>query len=38
MESQVKGRVLLTGVSGFLGSHTAIRLLESDYQVVGTLR
>jgi dihydroflavonol-4-reductase len=31
-------RVLLTGVSGFLGSHTAIRLLEKGYTVIGTLR
>ncbi|NML40354.1 aldehyde reductase [Chitinophaga sp. G-6-1-13] len=31
-------RVLLTGVTGFLGSHTAIRLLEKGYEVVGTLR
>lgn len=31
-------KVLLTGVSGFLGSHTAIQLLEKGYQVVGTLR
>jgi dihydroflavonol-4-reductase len=31
-------RVLLTGITGFLGSHTAIRLLEQGYNVVGTLR
>lgn len=31
-------KVLLTGVTGFLGSHTTIQLLEKDYQVVGTLR
>ena len=31
-------RVLLTGVSGFLGSHTAIQLLEKGYIVIGTLR
>ncbi|HEA28568.1 MAG TPA: aldehyde reductase [Leeuwenhoekiella sp.] len=31
-------RVLLTGVTGFLGSHTAIQLLNKGYQVVGTLR
>lgn len=31
-------RVLLTGITGFLGSHTAIQLLEKDYEVVGTLR
>lgn len=31
-------KVLLTGVTGFLGSHTAIQLLEKGYQVIGTLR
>lgn len=31
-------RVLLTGISGFLGSHTAIRLLQEGYHVRGTLR
>lgn len=31
-------RVLLTGVTGFLGSHTAILLLEKGYEVTGTLR
>jgi dihydroflavonol-4-reductase len=31
-------KVLLTGVSGFLGSHTAIQLLEKGYEVTGTLR
>ncbi|MBC9909016.1 SDR family oxidoreductase [Chitinophaga varians] len=31
-------RVLLTGVTGFLGSHTTIRLLEKGYEVIGTLR
>lgn len=30
--------VLLTGVTGFLGSHTAIQLLQKGYHVVGTLR
>ncbi len=30
--------VLLTGVSGFLGSHTTIQLLEKGYGVLGTLR
>lgn len=34
----MKGKVLLTGISGFLGSHTAIRLLEKGYLVTGTLR
>lgn len=31
-------KVLLTGVTGFLGSHTAIQLLNKSYEVVGTLR
>ena len=31
-------RVLLTGITGFLGSHTAIQLLNEGYEVVGTLR
>lgn len=31
-------RILLTGISGFLGSHTAIQLLEKGYEVVGTIR
>lgn len=31
-------KVLLTGVTGFLGSHTTIQLLEKGYQVIGTLR
>jgi dihydroflavonol-4-reductase len=30
-------RVLLTGITGFLGSHTAIQLLNKGYEVVGTL-
>lgn len=30
--------VLLTGITGFLGSHTAIQLLNRGYKVVGTLR
>lgn len=34
----MKKRILLTGVTGFLGSHTAIQLLNSGYEVVGTLR
>lgn len=34
----MSARVLLTGVTGFLGSHTTIQLLEKGYQVVGTLR
>lgn len=31
-------KVLLTGVTGFLGSHTTIQLLEKGYQVLGTMR
>ncbi|MDH5604323.1 MAG: NAD-dependent epimerase/dehydratase family protein [Cyclobacteriaceae bacterium] len=31
-------KVLLTGVTGFLGSHTAIQLLEKGYSVIGTVR
>lgn len=31
-------KVLLTGVTGFLGSHTAIQLLNKGYKVIGTLR
>ncbi|WP_299211060.1 aldehyde reductase [uncultured Aquimarina sp.] len=31
-------KVLLTGVTGFLGSHTAIQLLNKGYEVIGTLR
>lgn len=31
-------KVLLTGITGFLGSHTAIQLLEKGYKVTGTLR
>lgn len=33
-----KKKVLLTGITGFLGSHTAIQLLEKGYHVIGTLR
>ena len=31
-------KVLLSGVSGFLGSHTTIQLLEKGYRVIGTVR
>jgi len=31
-------KVLLTGVTGFLGSHTTIQLLEKGYYVLGTMR
>ncbi len=30
--------VLLTGVTGFIGSHTTVQLLEKGYRVTGTLR
>jgi dihydroflavonol-4-reductase len=30
--------VLLTGITGFLGSHTAIQLLNKGYKVTGTLQ
>ncbi|MEM1325565.1 MAG: aldehyde reductase [Bacteroidota bacterium] len=33
-----KGKVLLTGVTGFLGSHTTIQLLEKGYEIIGTMR
>ncbi len=35
MESR---KVLITGVTGFLGAHTAIKLLNEGYEVIGTLR
>lgn len=31
-------RILLTGITGFLGSHTAIQLLNKGYEVIGTLQ
>lgn len=31
-------RVLVTGISGFIGSHTAVKLLEKGFQVRGTVR
>jgi dihydroflavonol-4-reductase len=31
-------KVLVTGITGFLGSHIAIQLLNKNYTVVGTLR
>ena len=32
------GKVLLTGVSGWIAKHTAIELLNSGYEVLGTVR
>ncbi len=31
-------KILITGISGFLGSHTAIAALNKGYEVVGTIR
>lgn len=31
-------RVLVTGISGFIGSHTAVKLLEKGFSVRGTIR
>ena len=31
-------RVLLTGISGFLGGHVALQLLEAGYIVRGSVR
>ncbi len=31
-------RVLVTGISGFIGSHTAVKLLEKGFKVRGTVR
>lgn len=33
-----KKRVLVSGISGFLGLHTAVGLLERGYRVLGTVR
>jgi len=30
--------VLVTGISGYIGSHTAVRLLEKGYKIRGTVR
>jgi len=37
-ETMNNKRILLTGITGFLGSHTAIQLLNRGYEVVGTLQ
>ena len=31
-------KVLLTGISGWIAKHTAIELLNSGYEVLGTVR
>jgi len=31
-------KVLLTGISGFVAKHVAIELLNSGYEVLGTVR
>ncbi|MGB1078165.1 MAG: NAD-dependent epimerase/dehydratase family protein, partial [Candidatus Nanopelagicales bacterium] len=31
-------RVLVTGISGYIGQHVAAELLRSDYEVIGTVR
>ena len=34
----MNNKVLLTGVSGWIAKHTAIELLNSGYEVLGTVR
>ena len=34
----MSNKVLLTGISGWIAKHTAIQLLNSGYQVLGTIR
>ena len=34
----MSGKVLLTGISGSIAKHTAIELLNSGYEVLGTVR
>ena len=34
----MSGKVLLTGISGWIAKHTAIELLNSGYEVLGTVR
>ena len=31
-------KVLLTGISGWIAKHTAIQLLNSGYEVLGTVK
>ena len=34
----MSNKVLLTGISGWIAKHTAIELLKSGYEVLGTVR
>ena len=34
----MSGKVLLTGISGWIAKHTTIELLNSNYEVLGTVR
>ena len=34
----MSGKVLLTGISGWIAKHTAIELLNAGYEVLGTVR
>ena len=34
----MSNKVLLTGISGWIAKHTAIELLNSGYEVLGTVR
>jgi nucleoside-diphosphate-sugar epimerase len=34
----MSSKVLLTGISGWIAKHTAIELLNSGYEVLGTVR
>ena len=34
----MSGKVLLSGISGFVAKHVAIELLNSGYEVLGTVR
>ena len=34
----MSNKILLTGISGWIAKHTAIELLHSDYEVLGTVR
>ncbi|MDD3051659.1 MAG: NAD(P)-dependent oxidoreductase [Candidatus Cloacimonetes bacterium] len=31
-------KVLITGISGFIGHHTALKLMETDYRFIGLIR